>query len=73
MAMLRPMIPKLREARDQMHALSPAEQDELAGTLAEELGTLPSQDRRMLIEQLGGGFFPPRVGEALKARLATTK
>jgi len=69
MGMFKPMVPQLREARDQMRALSPAEQDELAGAMAEELQAVPADDRKAFIESLDGGFFPSRVSEGVKLRL----
>lgn len=69
MGMLAPMLPKMREARDQMHALPPAEQDEVAATIAQELQSASGEDRRLFLESLGGGFFPPRVADGVKARL----
>jgi len=69
MGMFKPMVPQLREARDQMRALSPAEQDELASAMAEELQSVSTDDRKVFIESLDGGFFPPRVSEGVKAQL----
>ena len=69
MGMFKPMVPQLREARDQMRALSPAEQDELAGAMAEELQAVAADDRKAFIESLDGGFFPSRVSEGVKLRL----
>ncbi|MEO7387360.1 MAG: hypothetical protein ABIX37_10525 [Gammaproteobacteria bacterium] len=69
MGMFKPMIPKLRDARDQMHALSPAAQDELAGAMADELQDVPADDRKAFVESLDGGFFPTRVSEGVKQRL----
>ncbi len=69
MGMLKPIVPQLRQARDEMRALSPAEQDEVAATLAEEIGPLPAGQRAEFIEYLGTGFFPARVSAGVKARL----
>ena len=69
MGMLKPMVPQLRKARDQMRALPPAEQDELAGAMADELRAVPADDRKSFLESLDGGFFPPGVSEGVKARL----
>lgn len=69
LAMLKPMIPQIREGRDMLFAASPAEQDELAVTLAQELKSVPARERKDFIELLDGGFFPPRVSEGVKARL----
>jgi hypothetical protein len=70
MGMLKPMIPQLRQARDQLHALSPEEQDEVAIALAEELRAQPPDERATMLEQLDAGFFPARVRQATKAALA---
>lgn len=70
MGMMKPMIPQLRQARDEMRALSPAEQDEIAAVLAQELKGLPADQRAALVEHLDSGFFPPRVAQGAKAGLA---
>jgi hypothetical protein len=69
MGMLSPVLPKLRDARDQMRALSPAEQDEVAATMAQELQSVPADQRRQFVEQLDAGFFPPAVVAGVKTRL----
>lgn len=69
MGMLRPMLPQLRQARDQLHALPPAEQDELVAALAPEMKALPADERKTLLEFLDGGFFPKRVAEGLRKEL----
>ena len=66
--MMKPVLPKLREARDQMHALSPTEQDELAATLAQEFDKVPAADRKLMLSEIGGGMFPPRVVQSLTKR-----
>ena len=68
MGMMKPMLPQFREARDEMRALSPAEQDELAATLAQEFDKAPAADRKRMLTELGGGLFPPRVVETLTRR-----
>jgi hypothetical protein len=68
MGMMKPILPKLRDARDQMRALSPEEQDELAANLGVELDKAPAADRKAMLGELGGGLFPPRVVEALNKR-----
>ena len=68
MGMMKPMLPQLRDARSQMQALSPLEQDELAATLAQEFDTMPTADRKRMLTELGGGLFPPRVVESLTRR-----
>ena len=72
MAMLKPILPQLRQAREQMNALSPAEQDELAAALAPDLKAIPAADRKVLFEFLDSGFFPKRVAESLRAQLAAS-
>ena len=68
MGMMKPMLSQIREARDEMRALSPTEQDELAASLAEEFDKLPAADRKRMLTELGGGLFPPRVVETLSRR-----
>ena len=67
MGMMKPMIPQLRQAREQLHALSPAEQDEVAAELGQQLKALPAGQRAALLEHLDSGFFPPRVAQGAKA------
>ena len=69
MGMLKPMLPQLRQARTEMQALSPSEQDELAVAMASELKSISGDDRKLFLEQLGSGFFPPRVAEGVRQRL----
>ena len=69
MGMMKPMIPQLRQAREQMHALSPAEQDEVAATLAQEVQPMPAAQRTAFLEHLDSGFFPPRIAAAVKRKL----
>lgn len=69
MGMLRPMLGQLRDARDQMRALPPEEQDELAARMAEELRDAPAGERRQFLEAVGGGFLPPRVVDGVRSRL----
>jgi len=69
MGMLAPVLPKLRDAREQMRALSPAEQDEVAATMAQELQAVPADERKQFVEQLDAGFFPPAVAAGVKIRL----
>ena len=68
MGMMKPMLPQFREARDEMRRLSPVEQDELAATLALELDQAPQADRKLMLAELRGGLFPPRVVDALSKR-----
>ena len=67
MGMLKPMIPQLRQARAEMRALSPAEQDEVAAALGQELKALPADQRSALLEYLDSGFVPPRVVAGARA------
>jgi len=69
MGMLAPVLPKLRDAREQMRALSLAEQDEVAATMAQELQAVPADERKQFVEQLDAGFFPPAVAAGVKIRL----
>ena len=68
MGMMKPMLSQIREARDEMRTLLPAEQDELAASLAEEFDKVPAADRKRMLTELGGGLFPPRVVETLTRR-----
>lgn len=70
MAMMQPVVPQLREARQQLRALSPAEQDEMAEVMAGELRGLAPNERALFLEQIDGGFFPPAVASGVKARLS---
>jgi hypothetical protein len=68
MGMMAPLLPQFRDAREQMRALSPEEQDELAATLGQELDKASVQDRKAMLGELGGGLFPPRVVQTLNQR-----
>ena len=68
MGMMKPILPKIRAARDQMRALSLEDQDELAASLAQELDNVPAKDRKAMLAELGGGLFPPRVVDTLNKR-----
>ena len=70
MGMLKPMVPQLRQARDELHALSPAEQDEVAAALVAEVRPLPVDQRAAFLEHLGSGFFPQRIAVAVKREFA---
>lgn len=70
MGMMQPMIPQLRQAREQLHALRPSEQDEVADALAQEMRTLGTDERAALMEHLDTGFFPARVSAGVKSRLS---
>ena len=69
MGILKPMIPQLRQAREQMHALSPAEQDEVAAALVQEVQPMPAAQRTAFVEHLDSGFFPERIAAAVKRKL----
>jgi len=73
MAMLKPVIPQMREGRDMMRRASPEEQDEMIATMVEQLQTVPAGERKSVTEMLDSGFFPPRVSEGVKAQLAKSK
>lgn len=70
MGLLKPMIPQLRQVRAELHTLSPAELDEVAAAMLQEMKALPTDERAALIEHLDSGFFPPRVSQRVKAGLA---
>ena len=67
MGMLRPIVPTLRKARDEMHALPPGEQDEIAAALAEEMKSMSGEERSALLDHLDAGFFPARVARGVRA------
>lgn len=69
MGMLRPMVPQLQQARAELHGLPPAEQDEVAAALVEQVKELPDDQRASLLEYIDTGFFPPRVVAGVKAGL----
>jgi len=70
MGMLKPIVPQLRQAREQMRSLSADEQDEVAAALAAEIAPLPAEQRVEFITHLSSGFFPPRISDGVKQRLA---
>jgi hypothetical protein len=70
MGMLKPVVPQLRQARDELRALSPQEQDEVAAVFVQEARVLSRQERAAFVEHLDAGFFPPRIATAVKAGLA---
>jgi hypothetical protein len=70
MAMMKPMVPPLRKARDELHALSPAEQDEVVAALVEQMRSLPADERAAMLEHLDAGFFPVRVAQGVRSGLA---
>ncbi len=69
MGMLKPMIPLLRQVRAELHALPPAQQDEVAAALAQELKALPTDQHAALMEHIDSGFFPPSVSAGVKRAL----
>ena len=68
MLMMKPMLPQMREARREMQALTPAEQDELAASLALEFDQLSAAERKRMLAELGGGLFPAREVGLLNKR-----
>ncbi len=70
MGMMKPMIPQLRQARSELHALSPQEQDEVAAALAQEVRPLPADQRAAFLEHVESGFFPPRLAREVKRGLS---
>lgn len=70
MGMMKPMIPQLRQARAQLRALTPQEQDEVAEAMAQEVRPLPADQRAAFVEHVDSGFFPPRLAAAIKRRVA---
>ncbi len=69
MGMLRPAIGQMRQAREQMAALSPDEQQQLAAQIADELRDAPADERKQMLDALGRGFLPPAVVEGVRAKL----
>jgi hypothetical protein len=70
LGMLKPVVPQLRQARDELRALSPSEQDEVAAAFVQEVKALPPDERAAFVEHLDSGFFPPRIATTVKRRLA---
>lgn len=70
MGMLKPAIPQMRQAKEQMQAATPEEQDEMIALMAEQLGAVTASERKEVLEMLDGGFFPPRVAAGVRAKLA---
>ncbi len=69
MGMFKTVLPQMKQARAEIQALSPEEQDELAATVARELENVPASERKLFLNEIGGGFFPARVVEGVKASL----
>jgi hypothetical protein len=63
------MLPQLRSAREQMANLQPEEREQLSNEIAQAMKDLSPEDRKAFQEGFGGGFFPPEVVTAVKAKL----
>ena len=61
--MLKPIIPQLRKAKDEIAALSPVEQ--VQGLTADE--------RMAVAEYLGSSFFPAHISDGVETRLAVAR
>lgn len=70
LGMLKPMVPQIRQARDELRALSPAEQDEVAAAFVQEAKALSRDERAAFVEHLDSGFFPPRIAATTRRLLA---
>ena len=69
-AMLKNMVlPQLRTARETMANLTPEERTQLADEIVEGLNDASPEDRKAFQEGFGLGFFPPDVGERVKAKM----
>jgi len=69
-AMMKHMVlPKLREARQQMAELSPEQREQMASEIAQAMNDASPEDRKAFAEGFGVGFFPPEVVELLRAKL----
>ena len=64
------MLPALRDAKQTMNNLTPAEQDELADALVDGLKQSSAKDRQVFLEGFGAGFFPAPVVAKVRARIA---
>lgn len=71
LGMLKPVVPQLRQARDELRALSPSEQDEVAAAFVQEVKALPPDERAAFVEHLDSGFFPPRIATTTKRLLVS--
>jgi hypothetical protein len=69
MGMMKPMLPQLRQAREELRALPPEEQDEVAAAHVEQMESVPAEERASMLEHLDAGFFPPRVAQRVRAGL----
>ena len=70
LGMLKPVVPQIRQARDELRALSPAEQDEVAAAFVQEAKALSRDERAAFVEHLDSGFFPPRIAATTRRLLA---
>ena len=70
MGMLKPILPKLQQARAELYALPPQEQDEVAAALVQQMKPLAPDERAALLEHIESGFFPPRIAAGVKAATA---
>ncbi|MBE7417658.1 MAG: hypothetical protein HS128_07850 [Ideonella sp.] len=69
-AMMKQMVlPKLREARQQMAELSPEQREQMASEIAQAMNDASPEDRKAFADGFGVGFFPPEVVELLRAKL----
>ncbi len=73
LGMLKPVVPQIRQARDELRALSPAEQDEVAAAFVQEAKALTPAERAAFAEHIDSGFFPPRIAAAVKRHLTTNR
>jgi hypothetical protein len=73
LGMLKPVVPQIRQARDELRALSPSEQDEVAAAFVQEAKALSREERAAFAEHLDSGFFPPRIVVAVKRQLSSTR
>jgi hypothetical protein len=69
LGMLKPVVPQIRQARDELRALSPTEQDEVATAFVQEAKALSREERAAFVEHLDSGFFPPRIATTTKRLL----
>ena len=63
------VLPKLREAHEQMARLTADEREQLADGIAQAMKDATPEDRKVFQEGFGVGFFPPDVVESVRAKL----
>jgi hypothetical protein len=69
-AMMKNMVlPQLREAREQMAKLDPAEREQLATDIVDGLKDAAPEDRKAFLDGFGAGFFPRDVVDAVRAKM----